>query len=100
MRAGAVIRSNMVYPVYMEQNYLDGITLLFTVHSLLHRNPSNIWIEIIRFAFLIKYLHMTKFLKLECNLDHESDNFTPCKRGYKYNHLKNKMFKETVFEIK
>ena len=57
------------------------ITLLLIVQSLLHRNPPYIWIKIIQITIQIDCLNRTRFLNKDCYLDHDLDNFAPCKQG-------------------
>ena len=44
-------------------NTTKCITLLFIVHSLLQRNPPNIWIRVIQIVIQIECLHRTKLLE-------------------------------------
>ena len=51
-------------------NITKSVTLLFIVQSmLLHCNPPNIWIRIIKIAIQIKCLHGTKFPDPDLDLD-------------------------------
>ena len=54
---------DIIYPIYTEQNYLNLITLISIVKSLLHCNPPNIWINIIQITIQIKFLHGTTFVQ-------------------------------------
>ena len=66
-------------PVYMEDSFFHTtkrITLLFIVQSLLHHNPPNIWIKMIQ----IEYLHGTKYIDLDCDLDCDPGNFAHVNR--------------------
>ena len=54
---------DIIYPIYTEQNYLNVITLISIVKSLLHCNPPNIWINIIQITIQIKFLHGTTFVQ-------------------------------------
>ena len=107
----------MKYSVYTEQSYLDcdldcdpedapvatgnslfnitkSVTLLFIVQSLLHCNPSNIWIKIIPITIQIKCLHWTKFLNLDRNSNHDPDNFAPNKMGRRNNNVDTDLLEE------
>ena len=67
-----------IYKGHSLFNTTKGITLMFIVQSLLHRNPPNIWIKIIQIAIQIMCLSRTKFLNPERDFD--LDNLAPCRR--------------------
>ena len=70
-------------PIYKGHSLLNTtkrITLSFIVQSLLHHNPPNIWIKIIKIATKIECLLGTTFFNPDCDLD----NFAACNRGMRY----------------
>ena len=68
-----------IYTGHSLSSTTKGIKLLFIVQSLLHCNPSNIWIEIIQITIQIECLHRKKFLDPDSHLDRILDNFVTCK---------------------
>ena len=70
-----------IYTGHSLFNITKSITLFFIVQSLLHHNPPHIWTKIIQITIQIECLHGTKYLDLDCDLDHDPDNFAPSKCG-------------------
>ena len=64
-------------PVYMGHSSFNTTKciIFFIVQSLLHRNPPNIWIKIIKIMIQFTCLHRTKLIDPYRNLDRNPDNF-------------------------
>ena len=58
----------------IRHGYFDDIEIAMT-------GMMNILVKIIQITSSFVCLHGTKYLDLDCDLDHDLDNFAPCKRA-------------------